>query len=87
MNKLVLSFVALASLAGAGVAMADQTVGTVEKIDPATRTIWVAGSPFHLEDDSAPLKFAEIKVGQKVRLEYDGGRGAVRDVYEAAPAE
>ena len=34
MNKLVMSFVALASLAGAGVAMADQTVGTVEKIEP-----------------------------------------------------
>ena len=87
MNKLVLSLVALASLAGAGVARADQAVGTVERIDPATRTIWVAGNPYHLEDDATPLAFADIVVGQKVRLEFDGGRGATRDVYQATLAE
>lgn len=59
----------------------------MEKVDPITRTVWVAGNPYHIEDDSAPLAFADITVGKKVRLEFDGGRGATRDVYEADLAE
>jgi len=86
MNKFV-ALVAMPLLLSAGIARADQAVGTVEKVDPATKTIWVGGNPYHIEDDAAPLSFADIAVGERVRLEFDGWQGATRDVYEADRAE
>jgi hypothetical protein len=87
MRKLVAALAAVPFLLSAGSAMADQVIGVVEKIDPGTQTIWVKGNPYHLEDGVVPLKFAEIKVGDKVRLEYNSGGGATSDVYEADRAK
>ena len=87
MYKRMLSLVAVAMLAGVGVAKADQAEGTVEKVEPGTRTVWVGGNPYHVQDDSAPLKFEQIKVGSKIVLEFDGGRGAARDAYRVEAAE
>ena len=87
MRKYMSSLVAVAMLAGVGVAKADQAEGTVEKVEPGTRTVWVGGNPYHVEDDSAPLKFEQIQVGTRIVLEFDGGRGATRDAYRVAPAE
>jgi hypothetical protein len=84
MHRILAATLALPVLLGAGAAMADQTIGTVEKIDPDTKTIWVNGNPFHFEDGVVPLKFADIKVGDKVRLEYDTG---TNDVDEADRAK
>ena len=87
MKRLLATALALPLLLGAGAAMADQAVGTVEKVDPSTKTVWVNGNPYHIEDDAAPLKFEDIKVGEKVRLEYNTGGGATSDVYEADHAK
>ena len=88
MKRLLATALALPLLLSAGVAWAEQTVGTVEKVDPSTKTVWVNGNPYHIEDQAAPLKFEDIKVGEKVRLEHDStGRGATTNVYEADHAE
>jgi hypothetical protein len=84
MHRLFAAALALPVLLGAAAAMADQMIGVVEKIDPSSQTIWVNGNPFHFEDGVVPLKFAEIKVGDKVRLEYDTG---TNDVDEADRAK
>jgi hypothetical protein len=84
MRKLATIVVAFSFLLGAGAVMADQMIGVVEKIDPASKTIWVNGNPFHFEDGVVPLKFAEVKVGDKVRLEYDTN---TNQVYEADHAK
>ncbi len=87
MNKLMVSVLATGMLVGIGAAKADQAEGMVEKVEPETKTVWVGGNPYHIEDDSAPLTFAEVKVGAKVRLEFDGGRGATRDVYRVVAVD
>ena len=86
MYQRMLSLVAVAMLAGVSVAKADQAEGTVEKVEPETKTVWVGGNPYHIEDDAAPLKFEELKVGSKIVLEFDGGRGATRDAYRVEAA-
>jgi hypothetical protein len=84
MRRILASTVALPLLLGAGTALADQVVGTVESVDPATNTVVVDGQPYQLEGQVAGLKITEIKAGEKVRLEYDVN---TNDVYEADHAK
>ena len=69
---------------GAGAALADQVEGTVEKVDPNSNTVWINGSPYQLEGQAAGLKITEIKVGEKVRLQYDVN---TNNVYQADPVK
>ena len=84
MRRILASTVALPLLLGAGAALADQVVGTVESVDPATNTVVVNGQPYRLEGQVAGLKITEIKPGEKVRLEYGVN---TNDVYEADHAK
>jgi urocanate hydratase len=67
----------------AGVALADQVEGTVEKVDANTNTVWINGQPYKFEG-AVKLKVSEIQVGQKLRLQYDVN---TNNVYEAEPAK
>jgi hypothetical protein len=84
MRRILATTLALPLLLGAGAALADQVVGTVESVDPATNTVVVNGQPYRLEGQVAGLKITEIKAGEKVRLEYDVNTNAV---YEADHAK
>ena len=84
MRRILASTVALPLLLGAGAALADQVVGTVESVDPATNTVVVDGQPYQLEGQVAGLEITEIKAGEKVRLEYDVN---TNNVYEADHAK
>ena len=63
--------VALPLLLGAGAAMAQQATGTVESVDPTTRTVVINGQPYIIEGQAAGLKFEQIKVGDKVTVQFD----------------
>ncbi len=56
---------------GAGAAAADDLVGTVEKLDANSRSIWIGGVAYQIEADSTPLAFDDVKVGDKVRLTFE----------------
>jgi len=71
MHRLFVSALALPLLLSAGVAMADQASGVVESIDPTTRTVVVGGQPYIIEAQAAGMKFEQIKVGDKVTVEFD----------------
>ena len=53
MKRLFAAIFALPLLLGAGVALADEVTGTVEKVDASTMSVWVNGNPYHIEDDAA----------------------------------
>ncbi len=84
MNKLHAAALALPLLLGAGAAMADSSTGTVESVDPTTRTVVIDGQPYIVEGQAAGIKFDEIKVGEKVTIEYDVN---TNDVSEIIPAK
>jgi hypothetical protein len=84
MRKFHAAVLALPLLLAAGAARADQVVGTVESVDPASGTVVVNGQPYHLESGDAGLKAKDIKVGEKVRLEYDVN---TNDVWSAERAK
>ena len=84
MRRILATALALPLLLGTGAALADQVVGTVESVDPATDTVVVNGQPYQLEGQVAGLEITEIKAGEKVRLEYDVN---TNDVYEADHAK
>jgi hypothetical protein len=84
MHRILAATLALPLLLGAGAALADQVIGTVESVDPATSTVVVNGQPYRLEGQAAGLEITEIKAGDKVRLEYDVN---TNDVYEADHAK
>ena len=71
MHRLLAATLALPLLLGAGAAMADQATGTVESVDPTTRTVVVGGQPYILEGQAAGMKLDQIKVGDKVTVEFD----------------
>ena len=58
-------------LLGAGAAMAEQATGAVESVDLNAKTVVVNGTPYMLENGAAGLKIDEIKVGEKVTVEFD----------------
>ena len=68
---------------GARVALADQVVGSVEYIDAANNIVIVKGQPYTFEP-AVKLTPADIKVGEKVRLEYNATSFVV---YEAERAK
>ncbi len=74
---------AAALLLGAGAAMADSATGTVESVDPTTRTVVIDGNPYIIEGQAAGLKFDEIKVGEKVMIEYDVNTNDVSEITQA----
>lgn len=82
MNKYV-AIVALPLLLGAGIAKADEVVGKVEQVDASSMTVVVGGQPYILSQ-VAPLKFSDVKVGEKVRLQYNNTSYVV---YQADHAE
>ena len=84
MNKLHAAALALPLLLGAGAAMANSSTGTVESVDPTTRTVVIDGQPYIVEGQAAGIKFDEIKVGEKVTIEYDVN---TNDVSEITPAK
>jgi hypothetical protein len=83
MNRLLAGTPVLALVLGAGFAQADQVVGSVEYVDAADNVVIVKGQPFTFEP-AVKLTPADIKVGEKVRLEYNATSFVV---YEAAHAK
>lgn len=83
MNRLLAAALALPLALGGGAAMADQVVGTVESVDAANNIVVVNGQPYTFEP-AVKLKPADIKVGEKVRLEYNATSFVV---YEADHAK
>ena len=71
MHRILVAAVALPLLLGAGAAMAQQATGTVESVDPSTRTVVINGQPYIIEGQAAGLKFEQIKVGDKVTVQFD----------------
>jgi hypothetical protein len=83
MNRLLATTFVLALVLGPRSAPADQVVGSVEYIDVANNTVIVKGQPYTFEP-AVKLPPAEIKVGEKVRLEYNATSFVV---YEAERAK
>ena len=83
MNRLLAGTPVLTLVLGAGFAQADQVVGSVEYVDAADNVVIVKGQPFTFEP-AVKLTPADIKVGEKVRLEYNATSFVV---YEAAHAK
>ena len=83
MNKLLTSAFALSLLLAAGAAMAESTTGTVESVDPNSKTVVINGQPYMLEGQAAGLKIDEIKVGEKVTVEYDVNTNNVSQITHA----
>jgi hypothetical protein len=83
MHKLFSAFGALILVLGAGAAMAEQATGTVDSIDPTTRTVVVGGQPYIVETQASGMKFDEIKVGDKVTVEFDVNTNDVSQINHA----
>ena len=60
-----------------------QATGTVESVDPNTKTVVVNGQPYMLEGQAAGLKIDEIKVGEKVTVEFDVNTNNVSQIDHA----
>jgi Cu/Ag efflux protein CusF len=86
MRKLFTAALALPFVLSAGMALADQVSGTVEKVDASSNTVWIGGSPYQFEAQTAPVKFSEVKAGDKLELQFErAGNGNI--VYEAKPGK
>ncbi len=86
MRRLLGSVLGLSIGFSAAAALADDLVGTVEKLDPNSSSIWIGGVSYQVEGQSEPLKFADIKVGDKVHITFDrAGTGNVAS--SVAPAK
>ena len=83
MHRILAATLALPLLLGAGVAMAQQATGTVESVDPSTRTVVINGQPYIIEGQAAGLKFDEIKVGDKVTVQFDVNTNNVYQIDHA----
>ena len=84
MRKFHIAMLATPLLLAAGVAGADQVEGVVQKVDPGSNTVTVNNLPYQFENGVAGLKLSQIKVGDKVRLQYDVN---TNNVYQADPAK
>ncbi len=83
MHRLYAVFGALILVLGAGAAMAEQATGTVDSVDPTTRTVVIGGQPYILEEQASGLKLDEIKVGEKVTVEFDVNTNDVSEIMHA----
>ena len=81
MNKLFVA--AFTLLLSGGAALADQVEGTVQSVDVNGNTVVINGQPYMFEQGVKP-KVSDIKVGDKLRLQFDVN---TRNVYEAVPAK
>ena len=70
MNRLRAATFVLALVVGSGVALAEEVVGSVEYVDAANNVVIVKGQPYTFEP-AVKLTPANIKVGEKIRIEYD----------------
>lgn len=68
MHRILAATFALPMLLGAGAAFADQVIGTVQKLEPERRAVWINDSPYLFEEQAAPLKFQDVQLGEKLRL-------------------
>lgn len=79
-NRLARLLVAIAFLTPATAVMADEIEGTIENIDPQTRSFVVSGKAIYVDDktdyDDDYKRFEDLKVGDKVEVDYrnDNGR-------------
>ena len=83
MHRILVAAIALPLLLGAGAAMAQQATGTVESVDPATKTVVINGQPYMLEGQASGLKIDQIKVGDKVTVEFDVNTNNVYQIDHA----
>ena len=83
MRKLLASVFATSLLLIAGVAMAEQATGTVESVDANAKTVVINGQPYMLENGAAGLKIDEIKVGEKVTIQFDVNTNNVSQIDRA----
>ena len=83
MHRILVAAVALPLLLGAGAAMAQQATGTVEKVDPATKTVVINGQPYMVEGQASGLKIDQIKVGDKVTVQFDVNTNNVYQIDHA----
>ena len=63
--------------------MAQQATGTVESVDPSTRTVVINGQPYIIEGQAAGLKIEQIKVGDKVTVQFDVNTNDVSQINHA----
>jgi hypothetical protein len=73
----------LALVLGAGAALAESMTGTVESVDANAKTVVVNGQPYMLEGQASGLKIDEIKVGEKVTIQYDVNTNNVSQIDHA----
>ena len=84
MRKLVTTAaLALPLLLGAGVAMAESMTGTVDSVDPNSKTVVINGQPYMLEGQASGLKIDQIKPGDKVTVQYDVNTNNVSQIDHA----
>ena len=57
--------------------------GTVESVDANAKTVVVNGQPYMLEGQASGLKIDEIKVGEKVTIQYDVNTNNVSQIDHA----
>lgn len=74
-KKCVTAIAVLGLVTGAGAAHADDVEGLIERIDAATQTLVVQGITFHTTErtdyDDGLKRFADLKVGQRVEVDFD----------------
>jgi hypothetical protein len=83
MHRILVTALALPLVLGAGAAMAEQATGTVDSVDPTTKTVVVNGQPYMLESQAAGLKIDQIKVGDKVTVQFDVNTNNVSQIDHA----
>ena len=83
MHRIFAATLALPLLLGAGAAMAEQATGTVDSVDPTTRTVVINKTPYILENGAIGLKLDAIKVGDKVTVQFDVNTNNVSQIDHA----
>lgn len=79
MNRIIASAAALLALAG--VAYAAETTGTVQAVDPATRTVTLdSGVTFTAPET---VEVAQIVAGMKIKVTHDEGSTAATAIEAA----
>ena len=73
----------VALVLGTGAALAESMTGTVESVDLNAKTVVINGQPYIIEGQAAGLKIDEIKVGEKVMIEYDVNTNDVSEITHA----
>jgi Cu/Ag efflux protein CusF len=83
MHRILVTALALPLVLGAGAAMAEQATGTVDSVDMTTRTVVINGQPYIIEGQASGLKLDQIKVGDKVTVQFDVNTNDVSQIDHA----